>query len=507
MNWRAIVMLMLAISAQPAGAVEPAGSNAPTVAVPRPDGVEVAVQVPSNAPPQPVTGPARLEQSTHLVLDTNAIAATAAGTNTPAAKEKSFRWNLEWQGWEGIQFEAVQKTQLKNPMATLGLQPEGDGPRPLSHLHLEQVKMSGKLGGRLEVDAATFVTTGDLTGFDPGIELRRLRITLGGDCILILPVSYYLDLGYNSGGFYLDKAYLNFPAGRFLGSVQLGQFQPPMGLELITSSRDIAFMEPAAALQALAPGVVAGIQIGRPVFDQRATWALGVFAPGAGSLDYGNASESFGSVVARATWLPSYHPDPAQPAENRLLHLGLSANILYSANSTLRYRSRPESYIAPYIVDTGDIDAERAATFGLEAAWVNGPLSVQGEFLHSNIGATNGVGDLAFYGGYLYASWYLTGESRPYNPTTGAFNRLIPRNNFKFGADGWGAVELTCRFSYTDLSDGPVSGGRLSLLMAGVNWYLQPHVRWMFNYGMGRTSGGAEAGDLFIFQTRIGIDF
>ena len=73
--------------------------------------------------------------------------------------------------------------------------------------------------------------------------------------------------------------------------------------------------------------------------------------------------------------------------------------------------------------------------------------------------------------------------------------------------DGWGAVEVAVRFSYTDLSDGPVTGGRLNLLMAGVNWYLQPHVRWMFNSGLGRASGGSSAGDMFIFQTRIGIDF
>ena len=244
MNWRSIVMLLLAMSARPAGAGEAAGTNAPSVTVPRPDDVKVAVKATSNAPPQPVTGPARLEQSTHLVLDTNAIAATAAGTNAPTTKEKSFTWNVEWKGWDGLQFEAVQKTPLKNPMEALGLQPENDGPKPFSHLHLEQVKMSGTFGGRLEVDAAAFVTTGDLTGFDPGVELRRLRVSLGGDCILVLPVSYYLDLGYNSGGFYLDKAYLNFPAGRFLGSVQIGQFQSPMGLELITSSRDIAFMDP-----------------------------------------------------------------------------------------------------------------------------------------------------------------------------------------------------------------------------------------------------------------------
>jgi len=500
-------MLALAMSALPVRATDPSQTDGPPAAVPRLDNLGAAIKVPSNAPPQPVTGPARLEQSTHLVFDTNAIAAAAGGTNVTTSKEKSFRWSVEWRGWDGLQFEMVKKTQLKNPLKPLGLQPDGNGPEPLSLLHLEQAKMSGTLGGRLEVDGATFVTTGDLTGFDPGVQLRRLRISLGGDCILLVPLSYYIDVGYGSGGFYLDKSYLAFPVGRFLGSLQIGQFQSPMGLELITSSRDIAFMEPGAPLQALAPGVEAGIQLGQPVFNQRATWTFGVFAPGAGSQDYGIASQSFGSLVGRVTWLPYFHPDPDQPVANRLLHLGLSANALYSSSSALRYRSRPESHLAPYVIDTGDIEASDAVTFGVETAWVNGPLSLQGEFLYSSIADTNGFGDLSFYGGYIYASWYLTGESRPYDPTTGAFKRLVPRNNFKFGADGWGAVELACRFSYTDLSDGPVSGGRLSLLMAGVNWYLQPHVRWMFNFGMGRASDGAEPGDMFIFQTRVGIDF
>jgi phosphate-selective porin OprO/OprP len=263
-------------------------------------------------------------------------------------------------------------------------------------------------------------------------------------------------------------------------------------------------METAAPLQSIAPGIEAGAQIGRPVFDQRATWALGLFAPGAGAREYGNASQDFGSLAGRLTWLPDYHPDPDHPADNRLLHLGLSANVLYSASSSVRYQSRPESYIAPYIIDTGELDANHATTFGVEAAWVNGPLSIQGEFIRSDVGE-NGVGDLAFYGFYAYASWFLTGESRPYNPTSGCFKRLIPRHSV--GQGGLGAFELTCRLSHTDLTDGNVEGGRLTMLMAGVNWYLQPHIWWMFNYGNGHVSGGPNDGNMFIFQTRIGVDF
>ena len=447
-------------------------------------------------------GPARLEQSTRLVLNTNAPAATVDGTNAPTPAPKSFAWKVAWEGWDGLRIEAVQRTPLRNPREVLGLQ--AHGPDAPSYLHLEQVKLSGKFGARLEVDGAAFATTGNLTGFDPGIQLRRLRFSAGGDCILVLPLSYYIELGYGAGKFSLNQSTLTFPAGKYLGTLQVGQFQAPMGLDNITSSRDISFMEPAAPLQSMAPGIEAGAQIGKPVFHQRATWALGLFAPGAGSLEYGNASQNFGSAVGRLTCLPDYHPDPDHPADNRLLHLGLSANLLYSASSSVRYRSRPESHIAPFIIDTGDLDANQAATFGLEAAWIKGPLSVQGEFIRSAVGE-NGVGDLVFYGFYGYASWFLTGESRPYDPVNGCFKRLIPRKSVNQG--GLGAFEITCRLSHTDLTDGAVQGGRLTMLMAGVNWYLQPHIRWMFNYGTGHVSGGPNDGTMFIFQTRIGVDF
>ena len=462
-----------------------------------------AIVVTNQSGPPPKSGPERLEKEIRIVVATNQPAATGGKTNaTP--KDKSFQWNFSWRGWDGLHMEAVQQTHLQTPTPVwrmLGVQTNA-----MPILHLEQVKLSGNFGARVEVDGAAFATTGDLTGFDNGVELRRLLLYARGDCILLLPFSYYLELGLNGDRFALNKSYLRFANLDYIGALQIGQFQPTMGLQIITSSRDITFMEPAAPLQAIAPGTEAGLQIGRPVFEERGTWHFGLFAPGAGHLEYGNASENYGSAILRFTALPLWHAAPADPAANRYLHLGLSANILYSANSTVRYQSRPESFIAPIVIDTGNIDANSAATFGGEAAWVNGPLSVQGEFIYSHVNQNTGS-ELNLYGVYGEASWYLTGESRPYDPQKGAFQRLVPLHNFDFGRTGWGAWELAARFSYTDLTDANISGGRLSLLMTGVNWYLHPHVRWMFNYGMGRVSDTAQAGNLFIFQTRIGVDF
>jgi hypothetical protein len=86
--------------------------------------------------------------------------------------------------------------------------------------------------------------------------------------------------------------------------------------------------------------------------------------------------------------------------------------------------------------------------------------------------------------------------------------RLVPRHNFDFGRGGaWGAVEVGARVSYTDLNDGDIHGGKMALSMGELNWYLNSHVRWMFNDGAGRVTGGAHIGDVVLFQTRVGIDF
>jgi phosphate-selective porin OprO/OprP len=232
---------------------------------------------------------------------------------------------------------------------------------------------------------------------------------------------------------------------------------------------------------------------------------LGLFTQGVGR-DFGDASKDYGRVITRLTALPFYHSDPDQPDSARLLHVGLSANVLYSSSSTVRYQARPESHLAPYVVDTGDISSQGALVLGGEAAWVNGPFSIQGEYLHSSVLQPAGS-TLNFDGFYASASWFLTGESRPYDRTEGMFARVIPKQNFDFGHGGWGAWEIAARYSYVNLDSADIHGGRLSMLMAGVNWYLHPHVKWRFDYGFGHVSRHSPDGNINILQTRMEVDF
>jgi phosphate-selective porin OprO/OprP len=430
---------------------------------------------------------------------TNTPAETAHATNQPGREPNAVHWDFSWQGWDGLHVGVSTKTQLKTPP---GLEPINTN---LFGMHLEQLKMGMKIGALFEVDGAVYKTTGSVDANDD-IQLRRARLIAQGDCILVFPVSYDFEVGYVPHKFNLHQAWLSSQQIDYIGYIVVGVFGPPMGLDMVTSSRDLTFMQPATGLQALAPANEAGIQIGHPVFDQRGTWALGIFGGGVIATEYGNASQHYGNLIGRMTYLAQDHLAP-EPAENRYLHLGLSANFQYSASSTVRYESRPESYLADKIIDTGNIDADASGALGAEAAYVNGPFCVQGEFIDSLVRQNNGEG-LNFYGFYGCASWYLTGESRPYDRVNGCFKRLVPLRNFDFGRGGaWGAFEAAVRFSYTDLTDGDVQGGRIHLLMGELNWYLHSHVRWMFNAGSGHVTGGRSDGNILLFQTRVGVDF
>jgi len=114
-----------------------------------------------------------------------------------------------------------------------------------------------------------------------------------------------------------------------------------------------------------------------------------------------------------------------------------------------------------------------------EFAMVSGPLSLQGEYFHD---VTQGAGRYGFRGFYLYGSWFLTGESRKYSRANAVFTGVDQDRSLHPLRGEWGALELGLRYSYLDLSDGEIRGGRERNLTAGLNWYLYPEMRLMANY-------------------------
>jgi phosphate-selective porin OprO/OprP len=420
-------------------------------------------------------------------------------------EETSREWlpRLTWEGWDGLHYDLSRRRII--PYFLDPKSPPSADTNLAQRILFEEISHKGKFGMKLQLDGAAFLADKSLPPFQNGVEVRHARVYVEGEWSLLKPIAYQFELGYVPDQFYMEDSYVALQDLRVIGKLKLGNYKTPMGLDQKTSSRDRMFMEAAAPIQALTPGANAGLEAGRSLFDQRMTWAAGAFGNGLGS-DFGDASKNAARVIARVTGLPWFEQNPERPWSQRFLHLGLSVDDVYSVSGAIRYRTRPESHLAPYVLDTHEIEANNAYTVDFEAAWVQGPFSLQGEYLRSVVFAKQGP-DLQFQGFYVSASWFLTGESRAYDRNEGIFSRFKPREDFNWKNRTWGALEFVGRYSYTDLSDANVQGGRLSAFTAGVTWYPHPHIHWKFNYVHGNVTDTAQPGHVHIFETRAEIDF
>lgn len=344
-------------------------------------------------------------------------------------------------------------------------------------------------GGRLHLDGSAFsqsAAVADRSGASSGgFELRRAYLELGAVLFQELELRCMVDLARETsfrdvfvGGFSLFD----------IGSIRAGYFKEPFGLEELTSSNDITFLE-RSLTNALVPGRNLGVLTYAPIgADRRATIALGAFREMDDELERGEGH----AFTTRFTGLPVY-----EERGERMIHLGASFSHRTPSDDVVRFASRPESADATILVDTGSIPAKRELRFGLEAAGVLGPFSLQAEYVGTRVETTGGARDPYFSSWYLQGSWVLTGERRSYRRNVGAFGRVHPDELF-------GAVELTARCSWIDLDSGSVHGGVLQDTTLGTNWYFTRHARILLNYVLAQVQG---VGDEHIGMVRFQLNF
>jgi phosphate-selective porin OprO and OprP len=407
--------------------------------------------------------------------------------NKSSKKDKDLHWSFKWEAWGGLRYEVRKSLAGEDPF------------KNVDYLDLSHVKLSGKFGWRLNLDAASL---GGLA--QPGAddwEVRRAAVYWAGDFVFLAPFSYRLDLSAVGGHLTAEDTYVRWEHLPWIGGLKLGQYDAPFGLENSCTSFSKTFMESAAPVSALAPGRNLGIQVGHPFAGSRMTWALGAFrAPS--YQDSGDASKNYMRIVGRITGLAVDRPDPDRP---EFLHLGLSLSNLDSSHYGVEYKSRPESHLAPYLVDTGHFPEGKSEQLGLEAAWVDGPVSIQGEYLASKVHRRTGS-PVQFGGFYCQGTLSLTGESRPYDRQEGVLRSLVPHHPLSFKRGNWGALELAARFSHLDLNDGEVRGGLMNTVTLGANWYWSAHAKVILNYVRGSVSGPTPYKTINILEFRIAFN-
>ena len=323
-------------------------------------------------------------------------------------------------------------------------------------------QFSTKVGGRVQVDAATYGGSPDM---GDGTDIRRARLYLSGT--LYRDWGYKLEYEFDNDS--ITDAFISYN-GFENYQIMVGNFKDPFSLDYMISANNTMFME-----RALPTAFNAGRHIGVMGARNSQYWTLaaGVFGDTVTSRSPdGDEDEGWGWST-RGTLSPINEP-------GKLLHIGLGLNYRdLQPSNEVRFSQAAESNVSGVrIVDTSVLDnADSMLKSGLELATVMGPFTAQAEYIRASVDRDN-ISDADFDGWYVQSSYFLTGESRPYK--NGVFGGIKP--NRRLGDGGIGAWEVAMRYSSLDLNDGAINGGEADSMTLGLNWYPVPMLRFSANY-------------------------
>ena len=388
--------------------------------------------------------------------------------------------------------------------------------------------------GRIQFDVANFsqnpASNAQFGNAQNTVGFRRARLALLGEygvCDYIIEMDFAnrgiasaINQKDQSTGF--KDVYIQVRELPVIGNVRVGHFKECFGLEQLTSDNYTTFMERSVDDEgAFVPGRNDGIMAYNWTESQRATWAIGAFANQTGfdqppTFVY----DHWGlDCTMRGTYLPWY--DEASGGRG-LLHLGVDYSYRSAPDHTMALAARPESAFAPSVISMSLTDVTNMQVADAEAALVYGPFSVQTELFASNLNHLTAASN-NFWGGYAFVSYFLTGENRPYNRKMGVFDRVRPYEDFfrvrtcdGSTCTGRGAWEMAYRFSYIDMLDGMTTtkgAGIATDQTLGLNWYLNPYTKVMFNYVHTMdtynvsTTSRVTGGNMDIFEMRFAMDF
>ena len=241
-------------------------------------------------------------------------------------------------------------------------------------------------------------------------------------------------------------------------------------MESLTSSNHITFMERALRIS-LIPERNIGIMLSNNHLNKRLFWNAGVFvnANSAGQDLFIDDEYNIDLKIA-GLLIDGFEI---------LLHVGGSYSHRISAEHTFKLKLKPESNLFPVALEINDLEETKSVQFyrsELSVIWHS--LSLQGEYLIGNLKSEISTNAPAINSYYVMVNYFLTGEKRNYKRGKGSFGRIkLNQEN-----QCQGAWEVALRYSKLDASELNQVFSEMSNVTTGINYYLNPNVRFMANY-------------------------
>lgn len=375
-------------------------------------------------------------------------------------------------------------------------------------------RFEATLGGRIHFDAYLFgdekLNGADRDNNESGTEFRRARITLSGKAY---GWEYKFEEDFAGSGL---NSTVCTPSGTASGActggttsavtstvthrdmfvatkigpgkLTIGQFKPYRSMEELTSSNEITMMErPFSSATGLYSNRQFQQGLGYLVAGDNYTAGLSGF-----TLRSDDRARNEGTgYAARVTFAP-------MADDGQVVHIGAS----YNNENYQTQLPGGQAITANYSGRRGDSEAiatiaagDATDTIAAELAAVFGPFYLQAEYAMMTLDpAATGAIDQDIDSYYVMTSFNLTGESKPYKKGAGVFGSVKPSGEI-------GAFELTARYDVIENKD-VAAKPEATAITAGLNWYVNPNVRFMLNYTMGETelvgAGDDEADQLAI---------
>jgi phosphate-selective porin OprO/OprP len=354
---------------------------------------------------------------------------------------------------------------------------------------------------------------------------RRMRLGFKGDIKDNMVYVAQLEFAGVDDPEFRDL-YIGFKDLPWFQTLLIGNQKRPYGLDHLNSSRYNVFLERPFVIESFNEDARRiGITSYGISDDQAWNWRLGVYNMEKAHPDGQYVGDHYQLEVAGRLANTAWY-DECTDGRN-YIHWAVAGSIAHPdgtggpANSNeSRFRTRPEARTTQRWLNTDRIPG--ANTYGLLAleSVVNlGPTQIVGEWQNIWLDRTSGR-DVNIWGGYLYWSYFLTGEHIPWNRKIGTIGRVKPFQNFFLVNTcddcvdgGWGAWNVGVRYSYADFNDEDILGGIGESLTFALNWHWNSHAKLQLNYIIGRIADRSAAipslttGDYQIFGARFAVDF
>lgn len=333
----------------------------------------------------------------------------------------------------------------------------------------------------VQLDGRWFPSDGGIAGNDTFL-IRRGRLGIDGRVNRVIEFQVTPEFAGSSPT--LLDANLNLAWRKSL-QVRAGRFKAPVGLEQLQSDPWALFAERAFPSQ-LTTSRDLGVLLHGELAGGRTSYALGIFN---GVGDGGSAAstdvDDHKDVVGRVFVQP-FRGRETSVWSGLGFGLGVSTGRQTGATGvTSGYRTDGQQTFFRY--RSGVVADGSLTRLAPQASWYRGPVGVMAEFTQSRadvrlpaVAATASVKHEAWQ---LAGGLVLTGENASYRG-------VVPYSDFDPANGGWGAWELTARYSRLELdagafpifADPAASATSASAIGLGVNWYLTRTLRATLDY-------------------------